>query len=103
MREYYRRRPELKDIIHNRHKAFRKRRREMIDELRQQPCADCGKRYPVYVMEFDHARGPRNFALGSGSATLVSLDKLLSEIEKCDVVCANCHKVRTHKRRIGEF
>lgn len=55
---------------------------------------DCGQSYPSYVMDLDH-RGDkvRNVArmvsLGLGEATV------LAEIAKCDVVCSNCHRLRT--------
>lgn len=67
-----------------------------------QPCADCGWRMPWYVMEFDHrdGRGPGDSTVASliGQGTL---DRVILEIEKCDLVCANCHKIRTHKRAVA--
>ena|SRR5665213_156563 len=62
------------------------------------PCTDCGVSYPHYIMEFDHARGTKTM----GVAQLCmqgSMKALLAEIEKCDIVCANCHSVRTFTRR----
>lgn len=87
----------------------RERNRRLLRRLRSVPCTDCGKRYPWYVMEFDHCRGP-HYRYGkkkitaegrAGISALVSNGQaqLLREIAKCDVVCANCHKVRTYKRR----
>ncbi len=66
------------------------------------PCADCGATFPPYVMDFDH-RDPvdKLFAVGTGIGQHQPLD-LLWEIEKCDVVCANCHRIRTHKRKIED-
>lgn len=71
----------------------------MIHAIKEKtPCADCGTRYPYYVMDFDHREGEvkqfdvaRAARLGSNAA--------LKEIKKCDVVCSNCHRERTHKRR----
>lgn len=64
---------------------------------RSHPCVDCGEADPI-VLQFDH-REPKskNFSIGSGCASSESL--LLSEILKCDVVCANCHARRTAKQR----
>ncbi len=72
--------------------------------LKAAPCADCGKSFPWYTMDFDHVRGKHRYkckGTGSspGSLTLCSWDVLVDEIQKCDVVCAICHKVRTHTRR----
>lgn len=73
-------------------------RRVFLDSLKSVPCADCGIQYPSYVMQFDH-KGNKEFQIGTN--TLLSEYRLKLEIAKCDVVCANCHAERTHKRRNG--
>jgi hypothetical protein len=65
-----------------------------------QPCADCGIEYPHYVMDFDHRpgfvkRANLSILVKRGAAEAV----LRAEIAKCDLVCANCHRVRTYRRR----
>jgi hypothetical protein len=67
-----------------------------LRELREVPCADCGRRFAGHQMDFDH-RDPREkaFNLLTGRATLKSRAQLLAEAAKCDVVCANCHRLRT--------
>jgi hypothetical protein len=47
------------------------------------------------MMDFDH-RDPTKKSFAIGHALLVSRPKLIAEIEKCDVVCANCHALRTY-------
>lgn len=69
---------------------------QWVREFKQKPCADCGKEYPYYVMQFDHL-SDKEFVLAK--ARLFSKEKILEEIHKCEVVCANCHAERTHKRR----
>lgn len=61
---------------------------------------DCGISYPSYVMDFDH-RDPseKEFGLATSGATY-ALSRIKLEIEKCDIVCANCHRERTHKQRL---
>lgn len=73
-----------------------------VRALREAPCKDCGVKYPYYVMEFDHRDSKlKKFSLGRiQSCTWKALH---AEIEKCDVVCANCHRTRTHLRRSGEM
>jgi hypothetical protein len=68
-----------------------------LRDLRRVPCADCGGMFPPYVMDFDH-RDPSKklFAITGGHAPLLSREKLIAEIDKCDIVCANCHALRTH-------
>ena len=64
---------------------------------------DCGQRYPSYVMQFDHVRGVKLFDVGAFAATNRPLTHLHREIAKCEVVCANCHAERTHRRRIDKL
>jgi hypothetical protein len=73
-----------------------------IDELKNIPCMDCKNKFPSYVMDFDHKYDKR-FNISQGYKAK-SREKLLEEINKCDVVCANCHRIRTHLRsmNIGE-
>lgn len=71
--------------------------REIICKAKDVPCKDCGQRYPSYVMDFDHLHD-KKFVIGS--YTFVTVEALLEEIAKCDVVCANCHRERTHRRKI---
>lgn len=58
------------------------------------PCKDCGIQYPTCAMQFDHVAGIKsaNIAL---LRTRGSMSKLLEEMAKCEVVCANCHAIRT--------
>lgn len=80
-------------------KRLRKQERlGCVKQAKDKPCADCGERYPHFVMDFDH-RDPSTkvFTIGAQKSRSMSLDKLLEEIAKCDVVCANCHRYRTHQ------
>ncbi len=72
--------------------------RELIGILKDVPCADCGKRYSRYVMDFDHVRGDKHFTIGR-SQEHPDLEAVAEEIAKCDVVCANCHREREFQRR----
>jgi len=77
------------------------RHRELIREAKSRPCADCGVQYPYYVMDFDHRDGvDKLFELHSVARK--TAQSILREIEKCDVVCANCHRERTYQRRVGK-
>ena len=71
-----------------------------LRELREVPCADCGGRFAGHQMDFDH-RDPsqKKFWLSSGRAALKSRAQILVEAAKCDIVCANCHRLRTFERR----
>jgi hypothetical protein len=74
-------------------------RRQMVIDAKAKPCADCGVQYPYYVMDFDHLDGTQKvFSLNS--VHRVTKRAILREIEKCEVVCSNCHRERTHRRKV---
>ena len=89
---------ENKDYYKRRNNAAELALRSEVNKFKEErACADCGSFFPYYVMQFDHVRGKKVAHV----ATLVMNNarfKVWEEIKKCDVVCANCHCVRTHKR-----
>jgi len=82
-----------------RNKRYRLSIREYIQKIKEsKPCAECGVKYPFYVMDFDHLKDKEyeiNFLASTGRIGAVKL-----EIEKCEVVCANCHRMRSYKRLV---
>ncbi len=67
--------------------------RKYIDDFKEgKPCMDCGGSFPPFCMDFDH-RDPSTKVTNVGAAR--SMKKVVEEIEKCDLVCANCHRIRT--------
>jgi hypothetical protein len=73
------------------------RRREYLRQVKSCPCADCGVQYPFYVMDFDHREGEEK-SFEMNHVNYVTMRAIKREIEKCDVVCANCHRERTYQR-----
>ncbi len=80
-------------------RRLRARGQAYIDSLKTGPCVDCGGQFPPYVKQFDH-RDPSRKSFQIGTAALKRFSVLDAEAEKCDVVCANCHAVRTQRRRV---
>jgi hypothetical protein len=76
-----------------------KKRREFAREIKNRSCADCGVKYPYYVMDFDHREDEKK-EYELNSIEKMSINVLKREIAKCDVVCSNCHRERTYQRRI---
>ena len=75
------------------------RRREIIAEAKKDGCVDCGLvnlEYPQ-IFEFDHVR-PGKVLPVSGWLNRGTEKDLLDEIARCEVVCANCHRIRTVTR-----
>ena len=73
-------------------------RQQFIAEYKlEKGCMDCGYRLHPHALDFDHREGvDKCFEVSHYSGRV---QNLLPEIEKCDVVCANCHRIRTHNRR----
>ena len=87
----------------NRARVFAKRNKKRAElralarRAKQRPCADCGVEYPYYVMDFDHVEGEKSMII-SDLVNFGGTGRLLAELEKCDVVCSNCHRERTWRR-----
>lgn len=81
--------------LNRRRKEARFRNREFITEyLKTHPCVDCGTSN-ILVLEFDHVRGKKIGPISSMITNGESLKKIEREINKCEVRCANCHRIRT--------
>lgn len=65
-------------------------------KLENSICADCGISYPPHILDFDHLRD-KKFQIGRGSKSQ-SLEAIINEMSKCEIVCANCHRHRTWMR-----
>ena len=76
-------------------KMIRDRNKKIVcDYLSTHPCIDCGEK-DIVVLDFDH-RENKDIAI---SVAIVnwSSNRLINEIKKCDVRCANCHRRKTAK------
>jgi hypothetical protein len=62
-------------------------------------CADCGYRDNPVALDFDHLPGSVKEYKMASMAAGAKKAKIDAEIAKCDVVCANCHRIRTANRR----
>lgn len=69
---------------------------DYVNSLKDKPCTDCRKKYPTYVMDFDHNdRNRKIISIARAIRDMWSKERILEEIEKCELVCANCHRIRT--------
>lgn len=71
----------------------------LVNDLKNAPCVDCGVRYPPYVMDFDHRDPNTKYRTVSQLLSHGSERRVVEEIDKCDLVCSNCHRERTHGSR----
>ena len=72
---------------------------QLLRDLCDVPCADCGIRFPSFVMQFDH-RDPTRKRFTVSRIITRSREVIVEEVAKCDVVCANCHRIRTYSTRL---
>ena len=106
--------PDLRGWTRANNRRSAAKRRALLDELKSAPCMDCGGTFPPECMDFHHVRGEKLFSLGhyvnGGKSDLqmtresahgASRARLTAEIEKCDLVCANCHRIRTRERKMA--
>ena len=75
-------------------------KQRLIAEVKKGPCLDCGGRFHPDAMDFDH-RVPSEKSFSISKAKDAKFELLKRELAKCDLVCANCHRVRTARRRAG--
>ena len=87
-----------KEKIKAKFKLLVNKRAKVVRKAKEKLCADCGVQYSYWIMQFDHVRGKKLFTIGQ-ELYCYGIKKLLAEIEKCEVVCANCHLNRTYLRR----
>lgn len=76
-------------------RRLRERNRARLDALKAVPCGDCKGTFPPECMDFDHVRGEKLFGIAVNMN--ISWERLEAEIAKCEIVCANCHRIRTKK------
>lgn len=72
-------------------------RRLVWNYLREHPCVDCGNNDPR-VLEFDHVRGKKKYNVSEMQNQRHTVKALLEEIAKCEVRCANCHRIKTFEQ-----
>jgi hypothetical protein len=72
----------------------------LINNLKAGPCTDCGREFPPECMDFDHLDASTK--VGRVSTMRGSRLKMLEEVQKCELVCACCHRTRTRTRAEAE-
>ena len=86
-----------KEVYAKKNKTYRERVRQYVKDIKESsPCLDCGIKYPYYVMEFDHLHSKTKTV--SWLTSRGTIDQVIEEIKKCELVCSNCHKIRTWTR-----
>ncbi|CUS05299.2 conserved protein of unknown function [Candidatus Promineifilum breve] len=96
---YERRSDEYKIKVKEDKKARLDAAREFVwDYLSTHPCVECGETDPR-VLEFDHIAGDKKMAVSDMVRLGYGFETITAEISKCQVLCANCHRRKTHSER----
>lgn len=78
--------------------SYRKRNQDwMLNHLIHNPCMDCGETNTI-VLQCDHHSDDKEYNPGDVITRGGPLQRLIDEVAKCDIVCANCHVIRTQTR-----
>lgn len=72
-------------------------RQYVYDYLSTHPCVECGERDPR-VLEFDHV-GAKTKTISEMITDGTTVATIQREIDKCQVLCANCHRKKTSRDR----
>ncbi len=94
-----------KEIQNEYARRRRKRIRDFIDAQKEgKPCVDCGQFLPIECLDFDHVRGEKRQRLSQWHRFKAEPGKtieelILDEISKCELRCANCHRIVTKQRQ----
>ncbi len=83
--------------------SHRRTRKALAGIIRQHKidsgCSDCGYSESAEALDLDHMPGSdKRFNVSQFSRSNRNLTQILEELAKCEVVCANCHRVRTARR-----
>ena len=71
----------------------------MKDGLKSVPCTACNTQYPPYIMQFHH---PDPSKKHKNISAITSIKALMREIEKCVILCANCHEITELEKRLAQ-
>lgn len=91
---YKKNRKHFNALVNKHKKNRRKQFQEIINEKKDVPCVVCGNKYHFAAMDFVHKDDiDKKFRISDATRLIYSIEKLIKEIEKCDVWCAVCHRI----------
>lgn len=80
--------------------TLRAKKRLIVDEVKNKPCTDCGRKFGFWQMEMDHIDGSiKRYTIRDLVSSNCSIRTLLDELNKTEPVCGVCHAKRSLRRR----
>lgn len=101
-KEYYSKPGNREKHLKQKYESDRKRKQflyDFVNQIKDVPCKDCGIKYPSYVMDLDHVSDDKIDSVSRLISNIKSIKQVKEEVLKCEVVCSNCHRIRTYNRR----
>jgi hypothetical protein len=94
-------RPCGRQYTRDRNKNQRVERKAWIDEYKTaKGCCKCGYNVHPVALELNHIDpSTKEFTVSRCLGSGYTWDKVLAEIEKCDVMCSNCHQIHTYENK----
>jgi hypothetical protein len=89
-RNYYHRVPKRKKNKSEESKLRRYKIREWIREIKRGKKCNCGEDHPA-CLDFHHIND-KEFSIGNAISLSYGKNRILKEIEKCIIMCSNCHR-----------
>ena len=87
---------ENKKVIHQKAQHKKQLRQQQAVERLGNCCSCCGKQYPNCVYDFHHVN-PKEKLFSIGENPLIGKKKYFAEVDKCILLCANCHRMHHRK------
>ena len=95
-KEYYKKN---KDKVQKANKAYKLKIRKWFREYKKGlSCSNCKEDHPE-CLEFHHTKRNKDNSVSNMAASGYSKNKIMHEISKCIVLCANCHRKVHHPKR----
>ena len=74
--------------------------RDLISKYKaDRGCSVCGERRP-YILDFHHVSGDKEYTISLLSSSHANWEKIQKEIDKCVILCANCHREEHHQEKL---
>jgi len=81
---------------YNNHNKLKKSKKTRVVELMGNKCKDCKKSYPLECYDFHHVN-PKDKDNTVSWLLHCSWARIIKEVKKCVLLCANCHRIRHSK------
>ena len=89
---YQKHKEQIKQRAYQYRQGYTKQAKQQIYELKINGCAICGYNKCVDSLEFHHVNPDDKLFQISGGNIYRKIDVILDEIQKCILLCSNCHK-----------